>query len=113
MQAIPLLQWHLIFCLHLVSHTCVLYHILMFYLASSTDVERTFSKGGLTISRFRHALSDKSVRSSTVLGSWTELNGAIPEAHILELFGDKGTRLKKRKKVDQSEDTDIVLVTST
>jgi hypothetical protein len=89
------------------------YHTLTFYLASSTDVERAFSKGGLTISRFRHALSDDSVRSSTVLGSWTELDGAIPKARILELFGDKGTRPKKKKKENQSEDTDIVLVTST
>jgi hypothetical protein len=81
------------------------------YLASSTDVERAFSKGGLTISKFRHSLSDESARSSSVLGSWTELDGAIPKDLILQLFKDKGKRPKKKKKVDELEDTDFIMVT--
>ncbi|KDR79465.1 hypothetical protein GALMADRAFT_1241677 [Galerina marginata CBS 339.88] len=34
--------------------------------SGSTDVERSFSKGGLTISKFWHSLSDESARASTV-----------------------------------------------
>jgi hypothetical protein len=94
------------------SYMCTLSYINV--LSSKLYRRRTsVFKGSLTISRFRHALSDESVWSSTILGSWTELNGAIPEARILKLFGDKGTQPKKRKKVDQLEDTDVVLVTST
>lgn len=66
------------------------------------------------ISKFRHSLSDESACASSILGSWTELDGAIPKALILKLFKDKGTRpaKKRTKKVDQLEDTDVVLVTS-
>ncbi|EKM57144.1 uncharacterized protein PHACADRAFT_64752, partial [Phanerochaete carnosa HHB-10118-sp] len=37
--------------------------------ASFVDVERAFSQSGLTVSKQRHALSDESVRASTVFGS--------------------------------------------
>jgi hypothetical protein len=84
----------------------------LYLLASSTDVERAFSKGGLTVSKFRHSLSDESARSSSVLGSWTGLDGAIPRDLILQLFKDKGKRPKKKKKVDEFEDTDTIVVTT-
>ena len=63
--------------------------------AASTDVERAFSHGGLTVSKHRHALSDKSVRASTVLGSWAAVSGLIPEAKVYEVFGEKSKRTKK------------------
>ncbi|KIM35089.1 hypothetical protein M413DRAFT_48960, partial [Hebeloma cylindrosporum] len=60
--------------------------------ATSTDVERAFLHGGLTISKIRHSLSDKSARAATVLGSWSSLEGVIPKAHIIQLFKDKSKR---------------------
>ena len=49
---------------------CNVYSIC--FIATSTDVKRAFSRGGLTILRMRHLLSDKSVRVATVVGSWCE-----------------------------------------
>lgn len=65
--------------------------------ASSTDVERAFSRGGLTVSKRRHALSDESTRAATVLSSWASLSGLIPEEEILQVFRDKCKRPKKGK----------------
>ncbi|KIP02039.1 hypothetical protein PHLGIDRAFT_79700 [Phlebiopsis gigantea 11061_1 CR5-6] len=63
--------------------------------ASSVDVERAFSRGGLTVLKCRHALSDESVRAATILGSWASVKGLIPEADILEVFRNKSKRTKK------------------
>ncbi|TDL18306.1 hypothetical protein BD410DRAFT_693253, partial [Rickenella mellea] len=54
--------------------------------ASSTDVERAFSRGGLTVSKRRHALADESMCAATVLSSWAEVDGLIPEDTIVEHF---------------------------
>ena len=70
-----------------------------FFKASSTDVERAFSNGGLTVSKFRHALSDESTRAQSVLSSWFELPGAIPHKEIIEKFKEKSKHLKKKQKV--------------
>ncbi|TDL21387.1 hypothetical protein BD410DRAFT_724431, partial [Rickenella mellea] len=64
-------------------------------LASSTDVERAFSRGGLTVSKRRHSLSDESLRAATVLSSWADVEGLIPEAEIVEHFRDKKSRFVK------------------
>ena len=61
-------------------------------LASSTDVERAFSHGGLTVSKRRYALSDKSVRAATVLSSWVKVPGIVPEDQCIKLFNDKSKR---------------------
>ncbi|TDL14569.1 hypothetical protein BD410DRAFT_733876, partial [Rickenella mellea] len=63
--------------------------------ASSTDVERTFSRGGLTVSKRRHALSDESMRAATVLSSWLDVEGLVPEAQIIEHFREKNSRFVK------------------
>ena len=63
------------------------------YLASSCDVERGFSRGGLTVSKLRHRLSDESTRASTVLHAWSEIPGLIPESEIIQVFQDKSHRL--------------------
>lgn len=63
--------------------------------AASIDVERAFSRGGLTVSKRRHALSDESVRAATVLGSWAALKGIVPEDKMLEIFHNKSKRTKK------------------
>ncbi|TDL16428.1 hypothetical protein BD410DRAFT_731394, partial [Rickenella mellea] len=59
--------------------------------ASSTDVERAFSRGGLTVSKRRHALSDQSMRAATVLSSWADVDGLIPEAQIVDHFREKNS----------------------
>ena len=76
------------------------------FVATSTDVERAFWKGGLTVSRFRHSLSDKSTRASTLVGSWVDIKGIIPREHIVEVFKDKKRRLKKKQKVSKEDESD-------
>ena len=66
-------------------------------LASSCDVERAFSHGGLTVSKYRHALSEESTRAATLLNSWSTIPGLIPEAEIIQSFKDKSRRLGKKK----------------
>ena len=66
--------------------------------ATSTKVERAFSWGGLTVSKHRHNLSDESTHAATVLGSWANIEGLIPEAKIVKMFRDKS----KRKEVVKS-----------
>ena len=58
--------------------------------ATSTDIERAFSRGRLTISRLRFALGDKSVRASTLLGSWARLPGLVSEQDIVALIKNGG-----------------------
>ncbi|OJT02154.1 Zinc finger BED domain-containing protein RICESLEEPER 2 [Trametes pubescens] len=54
--------------------------------ATSTDSKRSFSSGRLTVSRLRHSLSDESVRTGTVLGSWCDYPEIVPEAQLVELI---------------------------
>jgi hypothetical protein len=63
-----------------------------FHLASSCDVERGFSRGGLTVTKLRHQLSDHSTRAATVVNSWHTFPGLIPEAEIIQTFKDKPRR---------------------
>jgi len=63
--------------------------------ASSCDVERAFSRGGLTVTKLRHALSDESTRSATVLHSWHGFPELIPHAEIIQMFKEKSGRHKK------------------
>jgi hypothetical protein len=65
----------------------------------STDVERAFSRGGLTVSRMRHSLSDESVRAATVLGSWCSIPDAIPRDKIVSVFRDKAKHPKGKEPV--------------
>ncbi|KAI0363102.1 hypothetical protein BV20DRAFT_910630, partial [Pilatotrama ljubarskyi] len=53
---------------------------------TSTDAERAFSSGHLTVSRLRHSLSDESVRTGTVLGSWCEFPELVPEEEVVALL---------------------------
>jgi hypothetical protein len=65
-----------------------------YLLATSTDVERAFSHGGLTVSKMRHALSDKSVRAATVLGSWCTFPELVPSKVLITSFNNKARRVK-------------------
>ncbi|RPD53478.1 hypothetical protein L226DRAFT_443259, partial [Lentinus tigrinus ALCF2SS1-7] len=51
--------------------------------ATSTDVERAFSRGRLTVSRLRHSLGDASVRASTLLGSWSRIPDLVAEREVI------------------------------
>jgi len=66
----------------------------LIYAATSTDVERAFSWGGLTISKMRHSLSDESTRAASVLGAWCDLPGAVPHDDIVAVFKEKSKRPK-------------------
>jgi hypothetical protein len=59
---------------------------LIFIIATSTDVERAFSGGQLTVSRMRHSLGSKSTRAATVLGSWVKVPGLLQETQLLSIF---------------------------
>ena len=71
--------------------------------ASSTDVERAFSHGGLTVSKRRHALSDKSVRAATVLSSWVKIPGIVADDACIKLFNEKSKRTGKSKATVMAE----------
>lgn len=73
--------------------------------ASSCDVERAFSKGGLTISKYRHALTDDSTRASVLLDSWSQIPNLISEAEIIKIFKDKSRRVGKAG-LEESESTE-------
>jgi hypothetical protein len=65
--------------------------------AASTDVERAFSHGGLTVSKMRHSLSDQLIRVVTVLGSWCQLPGLIPRDELVTSFNNKSKRPRGRE----------------
>ncbi|KAK7678734.1 hypothetical protein QCA50_018316 [Cerrena zonata] len=65
--------------------------------AASTDVERAFSRGGLTVSKRRHALSDQSTRCATVFGSWARVPGMIDESEIVSAMKERNKRTKVTK----------------
>jgi len=74
-------------------------------------VERAFSRGGLTVSKMRHLLSDESTRAATVLGSWCDFPSAIPRDDIIVSFRDKSKRPKaKGKEVVDGEDLTGIVV---
>lgn len=76
------------------------------YVATSTDVERAFSRGGLTISKLRHSLTDKSARASTIVGMWSNRDGLVPVSSIVSLFKEKKSRPKKRVKMTAAVESD-------
>lgn len=76
-------------------------------IASSTDVECAFSMGGLTVSKLQHSLSDESTHAASILGSWLDLDSAIPRNEIIQLFKDKKRRPKKKQKLTNPGVIDI------
>lgn len=89
---------------------------MLFYanrlLASSADAERAFSRGGLAVSKLRHALGDESVRAATVVASWAKSGIAelLPETQLTEHVKDKSRRMGKGKSkvimVDSNSDSE-------
>lgn len=72
-------------------------HFDVMPLARSTDVEREFLRGGLTVSKLCHLLSNKSTWCATVLGSWVQA-GVVPKELIIARFAEKHHCLKKKGK---------------
>ena len=60
-------------------------------------MERAFSRGGLTVSKMCHSLSDESTQAATVLSSWCNFSPAIPRDDIIANFRDKSKRPKGGK----------------
>ena len=56
--------------------------LLTINLATSVDVERTFSKGQLLLSHVRSRLSVQSTRALLCLGSWS-LKGFVKDGDVL------------------------------
>jgi hypothetical protein len=76
-------------------------------------VEHSFSKGGLTVSRFRHSLSDDSTCASSVVGMWAKLPNAIPHDTIVDSFKEKSScSAAKKAKSITVDDSDIEIVNS-
>jgi hypothetical protein len=50
------------------------------------------------VSRMHHALSDQSVRAATVLGSWCDIPGLVPQNDLTAAFNDKKKHLKNTEK---------------
>ncbi|KAJ3511644.1 hypothetical protein NMY22_g15587 [Coprinellus aureogranulatus] len=75
--------------------------------ATSTDVERAFSKGGLTVSKLRHLLSDALTRAQSVLGEWTKVPGLVPFEKIVKVFKDKLKRSKRPREEDAGDVIDV------
>ena len=85
--------------------------ILIYWPATSTDAERAFSCGRLTISRLRHSLNDESVRANTLLGSWSAVPALVSEPEILVKLGGKERRSRAQSAapattIDLTEDGD-------
>jgi hypothetical protein len=55
---------------------------------------------------------DDSTQASTILHAWSEIPSLIPEANIIEVFKDKGRRLKGVNKQVTSKDTESIVLDS-
>jgi hypothetical protein len=75
---------------------------------SSTDIERGFSRGGLTVTKLRHNLSDESTHATTMIHSWSNVEGLIPDQDIIKLFQDKSKRQN-----GGSESSDSIMINDT
>ena len=57
--------------------------VLIIYLATSVDVERTFSKGWLLLSHIRNRLSVESTRALLCLNNWSK-QGFVKQEYLME-----------------------------
>ena len=79
------------------------------YLATSTDIERAFSRGRLTVSKMRHSLSNESTQAASILGAWCDLPGAVPRDEIIAVFHEKGKQPKGNNIiVSTTDDNDMI-----
>lgn len=75
--------------------------------ATSTDVERLFSKAGLVVAKRRYNLTAEHIRQSTVLANWISL-GIIPNRKISSAlkkkFGKKSSQESGSEWTDSEEE---------
>jgi hypothetical protein len=83
MYILASLAWLVTIYQFLVSWTIIQFN-LSNYLATSVDVERTFSQGRLLLSHVRSRLSVQSTRALMCLGVWS-LKGYVKDDDILPL----------------------------
>lgn len=101
----PSPTWHWTFCPLLVRHA---HHssfklvLTLYTLAASTDVERAFSRGHLTVSQLRHSLGEDSVRAGTVVGSWARIPDLLDEDHLASFLKPPTPRPVKKAAVAPS-----------
>lgn len=62
--------------------------LLMFILATTVDVERTFSQGRIVLSHIRNRLSSQSTRALMCVGAWSRL-GLVKNNDILDVLGEE------------------------
>ena len=60
--------------------------------ASSVEAEHAFSRGALTVTHRHHMLSDRTTRSSIVLGAWLKDTDLVPKDELIEFFRNKSFR---------------------
>lgn len=72
--------------------------------ATSTDVERLFSHGGLIVTKRRHNMTPQSVRESTVLQNWMTIEGLVPRKDIIKVLNQK--RCRRKQDSDGEDDSD-------
>ena len=64
-------------------------------------------RGGLTVSKRRHRLNDKSTRCATVLGAWANHGGLLLETEILMAIKAKKSRSKQPQVGDVDKEIPI------
>ena len=74
----------------------------MLLTATSTDIERAFSCGGLTVSKMCHSLSDESTWAVSVLGAWCDPPGAVLQDEVMAVFKVKSKWLKNNNVLEVS-----------
>jgi hypothetical protein len=85
--------------------------LLIETLATSTDVERLFSHGGLLVPKRRHNLGFDTLRCLMVLQSWFEV-GLVPVDEVVEYFCSLKSRRKGKAMMSTAveSDTEVELV---
>jgi hypothetical protein len=71
------------------------------FIASTVDVERTFSQGRIVLSHIHNRLSPQSTRALMCVGAWSWL-GLVKNKDILDVLGDK---VKEDKELPVGWDT--------
>ena len=81
-----------------------MYLILLITVATSVDVERTFSRGRLLLSHVRSRLNVQSIRALLCLGAWS-LMGLVKDKDVLDV-----TRMPDLKAQEEDSEVEVVAV---
>ncbi len=78
--------------------------------ATSVDVERAFSKGTLTVSKYRHSLSYASTMAAIVLSAWLQVGGIVVEKDVIDVLEEKARRRKVAKEAAGTSQEDGIVI---